>query len=157
MHPNARLIESFYTSFQQLDAEGMIACYTDSVCFSDPVFPDLRGQAVGTMWRMLCDRAQQFKLTYREIEADDANGSARWDAQYRFSATGRTVHNRIAASFAFSEGKISRHVDRFSLWKWSAMALGPAGMLLGWTPMMRARVRKQAAQNLARFAESPTR
>ena len=39
-------------------------------------------------------------------------------ATYTFSATGRTVVNRIRARFDFRDGKIVRHVDSFDLWRW---------------------------------------
>ncbi|MDB5894551.1 MAG: snoaL-like protein, partial [Rhodoferax sp.] len=34
---------------------------------------------------------------------------------------------------------------------WSRQALGAPGMLLGWTPMLRNKVRAQAAANLRKF------
>jgi hypothetical protein len=78
--------------------------------------------------------------------------SAHWDAHYRFSATGRLVLNRIDASFEFDpQGLILRHRDRFDFWAWSRQALGLPGLLLGWSPMLRNKVRAQAAGNLARY------
>ena len=49
------------------------------------------------------------------------------------------------------DGLITRHRDRFDFWRWSRQALGPAGWLLGWTPLLRAKVRATAAGNLDRF------
>jgi len=60
MHPNEQLIERFYTSFQKRDPDGMVACYHPEIRFSDPVFPDLRGESAGAMWRMLSARAKSF-------------------------------------------------------------------------------------------------
>lgn len=37
------LINQFYTAFQQLDAEGMHACYHDDIEFWDPAFGKLKG------------------------------------------------------------------------------------------------------------------
>ena len=84
-------------------------------------------------------------------DADDATGVAHWDARYSFSATGRKVLNRIDASFRFRDGLIVHHVDRFSFYRWSRQALGPVGLLLGWTPLVRNKVRAQAAKGLAEF------
>ncbi len=151
MHPNEELIETFYASFQKLDAEAMLRCYHADIRFSDPVFPNLSASEVRAMWRMLCKQAKNFELTFADIGADDRTGKARWEARYDFSATGRRVHNRIAAEFEFRDGKIIKHTDTFDFWKWSRMALGPAGILLGWTPLLRRKVQKQAGERLARF------
>lgn len=151
MHPNEALITSFYEAFQKLDAEAMVACYADDVRFSDPVFPDLRGDRARGMWRMLCKRARSFELTFSDVTADDTRGSARWEARYVFSATGRRVHNVISADFELAGGKIVRHTDTFDLWRWTRMALGPAGVLLGWTPLVQGKVRREADKGLEAF------
>jgi len=150
-HPNAELITRFYQAFQRQDAEAMAACYADDVTFSDPVFPVLKGSEAADMWRMLTSRAQNFSLDYSNVQADEQTGSAHWVATYLFSGTGRTVVNRIEASFVFRDGKIVEHRDRFDLWKWSAQALGTKGSLLGWTPLVQGAIRKQASKGLAAF------
>jgi ketosteroid isomerase-like protein len=150
MHPNEKLIETLYTSFQNLDAEGMLSCYHPDIRFSDPVFPLLSEREVGGMWRMLCSQAKDFELTFAEVQADDRAGKAHWEARYKFSATGRSVHNKIDAEFEFQDGKIIKHTDRFDFWKWSRMALGPVGFLLGWTPLLRKKVQTQARARLER-------
>jgi hypothetical protein len=154
MHPHEELIENFYTSFQKLDAEEMARCYHPGIRFSDPVFPVLSKAEVGEMWKMLCSQAKNFELTFALIEADDQRGKAHWEARYDFSATGRRVHNKIEAEFEFQDGKIIKHTDTFNFWKWSSMALGPIGFLLGWTPLLRKKVQKQARGRLAKFMNS---
>jgi len=151
MDQNRELIEKFYTSFQRLDAEAMIGCYHPDIRFSDPVFPNLSGAEVGKMWRMLCSQAKNFELTFDAIEADELTGKARWEARYDFSATGRRVHNKIDAVFEFQDGKIIKHTDTFDFWKWSSQALGLVGFLLGWMPLLRKKVQKQAGERLAGF------
>lgn len=153
MHPNAERIATFYAAFADRDADAMIACYHREVAFSDPVFPDLRGARAGAMWRMLCARAKDLRLEIRAIVADDRAGTAHWEAWYTFSATGRAVHNRIDAEFEFRDGLIVRHRDHFDLWRWSRQALGLKGALLGWSPLVRNRVRTQAAAGLDTFIE----
>ena len=74
------LITRFYQAFQQLDAQGMAACYTDDVVFSDPVFGQLRGKDAADMWRMLTSRAKDFSLTFDQVQADGQRGSAHWVA-----------------------------------------------------------------------------
>lgn len=151
MHPNAALIETFYRAFQRRDAEAMAACYAPDVRFSDPAFGPLTGAEAGDMWRMLCSRAKDLDVRFSDVAADDTRGSAHWDADYLFSQTGRTVHNRIDATFEFRNGLIAVHNDVFDLWRWSRQALGLPGMLLGWSPIVRNKVRSQALRGLAAF------
>ena len=153
VHPNAVIITTLYDCFQRLDGEGMAQCYHPQAEFSDPVFSNLHGQDVGHMWRMLCARATDFRLEYRDITADENNGSASWKAEYKFSGTGRNVTNHVESWFEFRDGRIIGQRDSFSFWKWSCMALGPAGYLLGWTPLLHRKVQKQAMSNLKHFIE----
>ena len=157
MHPNAQTLTMFYTAFAALDPDAMATCYADDVAFDDEVF-SLRGKAeVMGMWRMLCEATRAkgrdvWKLEFSAIEADAAQGHAHWDAHYRFGATGRMVLNHINGVFSFNpQGQITRHRDRFNFWSWSRQALGTPGLLLGWTPFLRNKVRAQALVNLRRF------
>ena len=151
MSANEELIRRFYSAFQQRDAATMAACYGPDVRFSDPVFTDLRGAQAGLMWKMLCERGKDLRIEFRDVRADATTGSAHWEAWYTFSATGRKVHNVIDATFEFRDGRIVSHTDRFDLYRWSRQALGPAGLLLGWTPMLRNKVRAMAAKGLADY------
>jgi ketosteroid isomerase-like protein len=151
---NAALIERFYAALDRHDAEAMAGCYGPGAKFSDPVFPALDAADVRTMWRMLCARGKDLRVVVSGIKAHAASGRARWIATYTYSLTGRRVVNRIQASFAFRDGLIERHVDRFSLWRWAAMALGAKGAWLGWLPQARAAIRMQAAKALAAYARS---
>ena len=148
-HPNADLIERFYAALNRRDAPAMIACYAPDATFSDPVFFDLDAAGVAAMWRMLCARGKDLAVVASNIEADDTTGRAYWVATYTYSGTGRQVENRIDAQFAFRDGLISRHVDRFDLWRWLRQALGAKGALLGWLPPVQGAVRAQAAKALA--------
>jgi len=148
MHPNAELIERFYSSFAAKDAGGMRACYHKDVVFSDPVFPHLEGDRARAMWSMLVARGKDLKVVASNVSADDKTGRAHWDADYTFSKTKRPVHNSIDATFEFRDGLIIKHTDRFDLWKWTRMALGAPGVLLGWTPIIQNKVRDQADKGL---------
>ncbi len=145
------LIERFYAAFAQRDGDAMAACYAPDVRFRDPVFGELRADAPGGMWRMLTARADDLDIRLAEHSADGEHGSAHWLAHYTFSATGRPVHNDVQARFRFRDGLICDHQDRFSFWAWSRQALGPAGLALGWTPLLRARVRREALAGLQAF------
>ena len=152
MHPHAALIHRFYDAFDRHDAEAMAECYHKDVVFTDPVFGELRGERAADMWRMLVARADDLKVRVSDVAADDLVGSARWAADYRFGKARRPVRNVIEARFEFQDGKIARHDDTFPLWRWTRMALGPTGLLLGWTPMVQDKVRAQARAQLDRFS-----
>jgi ketosteroid isomerase-like protein len=151
---NRDLISRFYQAFQRLDAEAMVACYSDDIVFSDPVFGTLRGRDAGDMWRMLTTRAKDFSLTFDQVRADERSACAHWVATYLFSQTGNTVVNRIEAHFVFRDGKIVEHRDQFDLWRWARQALGMKGLVLGWAPPVQNAIRRQAAKGLAQFRAS---
>ena len=161
MHANEQCIRHFYAAFAKRDAEGMAQCYHPDIAFTDPAFPMLRGEEATAMWAMLTSRAKDdFEIILVEASYNDTadapnaeGGTAKWEAKYTFTQTGRKVHNKISAVFAFRDGKIIRHVDRFPFWRWSAQALGPIGLLLGWSLPIKAVVRKKAKAALAQFME----
>lgn len=63
----------------------------------------------GDMWRMLCTRAQDLEVEWKDVDADDNDGRAHWEARYTFTLTGRRAHNIIEARFHFTDGKIRAH------------------------------------------------
>jgi ketosteroid isomerase-like protein len=146
--PN-EVIERFYGAFAAKDADGMQACYHPQVSFSDPVFTDLQGEDVMRMWRMLLSRSDDLEIRLGDHSADGASGAAHWTARYTFSRTGRHVVNEIDAAMRFEDGLIIEHRDSFDFWKWSRMALGTSGLLLGWSPMLKNKVRAQSKLMLA--------
>jgi ketosteroid isomerase-like protein len=150
MEENKQLIEAFYTAFQSKDYAGMIDCYHPDVHFRDPVFMDLHGNEARAMWHMLCERGKDLTLEFSNVQVGDTAGSAHWEARYTFS-TGRKVHNVIDATFEFRDGKIIRHEDVFDLWRWTRQALGPVGIFLGWSPIIKSKVRQTAWKGLDAF------
>jgi ketosteroid isomerase-like protein len=150
LHPNAELIEAFYQAFRAKDATTMAASYRPEATFADPVF-QLSGSEVGDMWRMFCARGDDLEVEFSDVMADHERGSARWEARYTYSPTGRPVHNRIVASFLFDEGRITEHRDEFDLAAWAKQALGLRGLLLGRTNFIQSRIRAQAATQLERY------
>ena len=131
----------------------MAGCYAPEAEFSDPVFQNLRGPEVAGMWRMLCERGTDLRIEFSAVADRGQQGSARWEAWYTFSATGRAVHNRIEASFDFENGLIRRHVDRFNLYAWARQALGLKGTLLGWSAPVQRAIRVQARRSLEKFLQ----
>ena len=154
---NQATIRRLYDALGRHDGEAMASCYAADAHFADPVFPDLRGEQPGDMWRMLTSRATDLSVELPEARADAEAGAARWIATYTFGATGRRVVNRVRSDFRFDEaGLIVEQHDDFDFWRWSRQALGPAGIALGWTPMLRSKVRANAAAELARFRADRT-
>jgi hypothetical protein len=148
-------IERFYAAFARLDSATMQACYAEGARFDDEVFSLVGPLQIGGMWRMLCDATKDKGRAHWKLDASNiTDHSAHWEAHYKFSATGRLVHNKIDAGFQFNpSGLISVHRDRFDFWGWSRQALGTPGLVLGWTPWFRNQVRQKAARNLQRFLE----
>lgn len=146
-------IERFYAAFARLDHASMQACYATDARFDDEAFSLQGREQIGGMWRMLCTATQAKGMAHWRLEASAVTArSAHWEAHYLFSATGRLVHNIIDAEFEFDgQGLISRHRDRFDFWRWARQALGAPGLLLGWTPFLRAQVRARAARQLQQF------
>ena len=148
---NLALIKRFYDAFDRGDGDTMAACYAPDARFSDPAFGELRGEQIGGMWRMLTSRATDLDVELAESDAGEDSGSARWIARYTFVRTGRPVVNDIRATFRFANGLIAEHDDEFDFHKWSRQALGTPGLLLGWTPLLRSKVRSTARADLEKF------
>lgn len=144
------LVEHFYTSFADTDAEAMVECYADDVVFEDPAFGELHGDEARDMWRMLCERSSDLSIEYTVLEASDTAAKVNWVANYTFS-TGRHVRNDITATMQIADGKIVDHRDEFSFWAWSRQALGFPGVLVGWSPRLQSKVRTTARESLERY------
>jgi hypothetical protein len=144
----------FYNAFAHLDPATMAQCYATDAQFRDEVFSlDGRDQVM-SMWFMLCETLDHrgradWKLNYRIVSVDAQAARLHWSARYHFGPAGRAVHNRIDATFRFdAAGRITYHHDRFNFWHWSRQALG---WLLGWSPLMRRKVRTRAQAGLNRY------
>jgi ketosteroid isomerase-like protein len=153
MHPNEKLIHDFYTAFQQRQYLPMQQSYHPEAKFHDPVFQDLSSEEVRAMWQMLLTSAKDLTVTFSTVQADDHRGSCQWEAWYTFSRTGRKVHNIVQAQFSFRDGKIIQHRDSFDLWRWSRQALGLSGILLGWSPLVKNKIRRMAQAGLKKFMQ----
>ena len=131
------------------DGDAMAKLYAPDGRFRDPAFGELTGAEAGDMWRMLTGRSEDLGGARR------ARGRRRHRDgpldRHLHLRTGRPVTNDIRAEFRFRDGKITEHRDSFSFWRWSRQALGPVGLALGWTPLLRAAVRKRARADLADF------
>ena len=115
------------------------------------MFEELEGAEPGAMWRMLAERSDDLQVELLEHGAEGDQGAAHWLARYTFSQTGRPVLNDIESRFRFADGLIVEQRDTFGFYEWARQALGPPGLLLGWTPLMRAAVRRRARSSLEEF------
>ncbi len=149
------IIEAFYTAFTNMDAEKMVSYYHDDIVFEDPAFGVLKGEHAKNMWRMLIASQKGKKFLVRASDFRYANhkGFAHWEAQYKFSQTGRQVHNIIEAAFEFENGKIIKHTDSFDLHRWAKQAVGFKGYLLGRTAFFKKKLQEQAGRLLMKYEE----
>lgn len=146
-------IEQFYTAFAAKDPDAMVACYHKDIHFEDPAFGVLKGEKAGQMWHMLCNsqKGKEFHVTFSNVTYQEEKGTARWEAQYEFSATGRKVHNKIKASFEFKDDKIIKHIDSFSLRTWASQAMGFKGFLIGGTRFFKNKLQEKTKHALERY------
>lgn len=156
MSPQA-LLKRFYAAFATLDARTMQSCYAPHAQFEDPLFSLQGSEQIGAMWQMVCQTIRNggqavWRLETRDLEAAGGErGSAHWEARYRSGAAGRMVRNAVDAQFTFEDGLIAAHTETYDFWRWSRQALGPTGLVMGWTPLLRSQVRRQAQGKLERF------
>ena len=151
---NEKVINSFYKAFAKGKANEMVLHYHPDVVFEDPVFGQLKGDDAKRMWKMLIERSKgNLKVTYSDVKVVRNTGEAKWEAVYPFGPEKRMVHNKILAEFEFKDGKIIKHSDRFDLWKWSRMALGFKGLLLGWSPLVQNKVKSQSKSLLKKYMQ----
>lgn len=147
------VIEKFYKAFDELDAEKMVECYHKDIIFEDPAFGVLNKKRAMNMWRMLCSsqKGKDFKIVYSNIESNENKGSAKWEAFYTFSQTGRKVHNKISATFEFKDNLIIKHNDSFDIYTWSKQAIGIKGFILGFTSFFKSKLQIQTGKLLDKF------
>lgn len=144
------VIERYWKALAAGDAETMAKCYAADATFQDPVF-NLNGAEIGNMWRMILAANPNLRIEAGALVQDGVTAHGTWQAWYKFSLTGRDVHNVIHSSFTVEGNKIVAQRDEFPFWKWSRMALGLKGILLGWTPLVHKAVRAKARERLDRF------
>ena len=103
------------------------------------------------MWRMLTERGRTCGSSCSSTRPTAIAARAHWRAHYTFTQTGRPVVNDVRASLRFADGLIAEHLDDFDFHRWARQALGPSGLLLGWTPILRAAVRRRARAGLDEY------
>ena len=147
---------AFYDAFSRHDAEVMVRLYHPQATFHDAVFGTLTAAQTAAMWRMLLGSSADMSVSSVLLGLEGRTkgiqtARVRWDAHYKFSSTGRPVHNVVYARLTVQDGLIVRHTDRFNFWVWSQQA---PGLLLGWTPMLHRRVSETALAGLKASQQS---
>ncbi len=146
-----QVAKAFYTALSARDARTMGALYADDAHFSDPIFPDLDAAHARAMWAMLFSSGSDLAVDHEILSNSLRQAVVRWTARYRFSRTGLPVVNVVTATLDVENGLIRRHRDKFSFYRWASQALGLPGRLIGWSPIIKARVRAQAAARLKAY------
>lgn len=142
----------FYEAFKNLDAKTMGTLYHQDAVFNDPAFVNLNSSQARAMWAMLIERSNgNLEIEHHSLLGDENMAQCTWEARYSFSQTNRPVHNIIHSTMEFKDDLIIRHTDHFDFWRWSKMALGTPGKLLGWTPFLKKKVQKMAMQSLNKY------
>jgi limonene-1,2-epoxide hydrolase len=153
---NSALIDNFYRAFQRKDYQTMQNLYATNATFSDPVFVNLNSEQVRCMWEMLLTASTDLSITFKNVQDNPVGATCDWEAVYTFTLTGKKVHNIIHAQFVIENGKIVSHRDQFDLYRWSRMAFGFKGLLLGWTSFMQNQIRTKAGNRLTSFMKKRT-
>lgn len=151
MHNNSAIAVDFYSAFQDKDALKMASLYHVNVEFEDPAFGKLKGDEVGAMWKMLCERSSDLTIKFELIASKENQIDVKWIASYSFGKSKRKVINSIVATLSFEDGKIIKHKDVFNLYKWSRQALGFSGYLLGWTSFFKHKLNAKTRIQLDAF------
>ena len=97
------------------------------------------------------EKGKDFKVIFSNIEANEKEGSAHWEAFYTFSKTGRKVHNKIDAAFEFKDGLIIKHTDDFDLHNWAKQAMGFKGLIIGRTSYFKNKLKAQTNYILDKY------
>ncbi len=150
-HPNTALLERLYTCLQTQDHLGMASCYHTDARFHDIAF-DLSGrQQIHAMWSMIANKTT-IRAKFTVVHADDEVGAADITEDYRFSETGRQVHQQIHSEFRFQDGLIVEHRDTCDALRWGIQAMGPVRGVIAWLiPAVR---RSRAMAKLKHFIDN---
>lgn len=135
----------YWDALAACDGAAMATCYAGDADFQDEVF-QLHGADIGTMWAGLFRPGAKVTVKTHPLKETGEVVTGTWEAWYEFQ--GRPIHNVIHSTFLLKDGLIVSQRDRFNFWKWTRMALGLKGTLLGWTPMVRKAVQRQAMKRI---------
>lgn len=156
MHPNARMIETLYTSLRDDKPDAAAACYAADAHFEDIAFRLDGRDCILQMWRLVC--SQKVGVTFDSVIADDQEGGANWVAKYTITETRRKVTNPSTSHFAFRDGLIVNHLDQCDAMAWATQAFPfPANLAFGSIgPLRQLMARKKLERFIAKSRSHDT-
>lgn len=96
-------------------------------------------------------KRKSFKVIVSDIECNDSEGSAKWEAIYTFGSKKRKVHNKIKARFKLQDSKIIAYLDEFNVHQSATQAVGFSGWVIGWSAYFKKKLGLQTNALLNRF------
>ncbi|MCB9638881.1 MAG: nuclear transport factor 2 family protein [Myxococcales bacterium] len=127
-------IQKFYEAMEKHDYKTIMSLYHPDATFTDPAFPNLKGEKLEGMWKLITGK-EGLSVTHRDVRLQpDGSVTGHWDANYELFK-GNPIFNQIDSKFEFKDGKIYKHTDSFSFSKWAKQAF-PWGLgnILGTRP-----------------------
>jgi hypothetical protein len=144
------LVERFFNAFGNGDWRTMARCYHDKASFTDPIFPDLRGEQIVYYWHQWFKENEGIKLNYSQLFADERKAQVQWNVRYTYQ--GRAVKHDATSTLAIWDDQIVRHVDEFALGGYLRQREGLLTGLLSGIPLVHQRVQRSARSRLDKHA-----
>ncbi len=144
------IVTQFFEAFAKHDWRSIARCYHDKASYSDPLFPDLRGERIVYMWYQMLGTAgakqthsmNDLNLEYRILFGDERKAQVEWTANYVYA--GRYVRIEGLTTLAIWDDKIVRHVNEYNFWRWIRQAKGLTGLVFGGLPAYQRNVQRSA-------------
>jgi len=150
-----KVLDRFFTSLANRDADAMNACYNPEIIYMDPIIGVLKSTDVFAMWEMITEDTPDFSVSYNEPEdRGDGYWICQWRFSYRYPETNRKVINDIKAFMKVEDGKITEHSDAYSFLAWTKKAYGLKGWLLGRSGFFRKKMRTSSMKRLSDYINS---
>ncbi|MBU52774.1 MAG: hypothetical protein CL920_29130 [Deltaproteobacteria bacterium] len=126
-----QVIKKFYKAMEEKDLDTILSLYHPDATFSDPAYPNLKGDKLKSMWKLITsNKGLKIESSQVKVQAD-GSVTGHWDADYEL-IKGNPIHNSIDSKFEFKDGKIIKHTDSFDFSKWADQAVpGVFGKLIG--------------------------
>ena len=138
----------FYDAFSVANIDVLKQLYDKKLIFNDNIFVNLDYNETISMWSSLLVGNKNMSIKYEIKKYSEKYVEVEWIADYLFTSTNRNVKNIILAKMEIDQGKIINHTDNFDFYKWSQMAFGITGVLIGWTSFFKNKVRTETYNKL---------
>ena len=150
MNQNEATIHRFFTAYQNKEYTTMQNCYSEDAVYNNPIYGLNDTEHVKAMWEMICKTNKEESLHFENIELlDHEYATCDWSLVYYY--TNRRINNKIKSYLRLENGLIIEHTDAFDLYKWTRMAFGLTGSLIGWSNFFQKRIQKSTRKKLSEF------